>query len=152
MSEIYARQVKTIWRVCFSYMQNSVDTDDMVQETFVRLMTYSPKFENEKQERAWLIKTASNLCKDILKSKERNCESLDDHLELAAEEPASESLASLIMKLNDRWRIIVYLYHYEGYHIKEISKLMNLSETTVATALYRARKKLKKMLEEENEE
>ena len=38
MSEIYTRQVKTIWRVCFSYMKNPVDTDDMVQETFVRLM------------------------------------------------------------------------------------------------------------------
>ena len=152
MSEIYSRQVKTIWRVCFSYMQNPVDTDDMVQETFVRLMTYSPKFDDEKQERAWLIVTASNLCKDTLKSKERGCESLDDHLELAAEEPVSENLASLIMRLNDNSRMIVYLYYYEGYHVKEIAKLMNISETMVATTLYRARKKLKKMLEEENEE
>ena len=151
ITEIYARQANTVWGVCYSYMQNPDDADDMVQETFVRLMSYSPSFDNEKQERAWMIITASNLCKDTLKSKERRCDSLDDHLELAVEEPIQDSLTPLISKLNENYKTIVYLHYYVGYHVNEIAELLNISKAMVKTTLHRARKKLKEMLEEDNE-
>lgn len=151
IEEIYARQANTVWRVCFSYMQNPDDADDIAQETFIRLMSYSPSFDDEKQERAWMIITASNLCKNTLKSKERRCDSLDDHMELAVEEPIPDSLTPLISRLNENYKTIVYLHYYEGYHVKEIAELLNTSKTMVKTTLHRARKKLKEMLEEDNE-
>ena len=33
----YNRQVDTVYRVCYSFMKNKADTEDMVQETFLRL-------------------------------------------------------------------------------------------------------------------
>ena len=64
---IYNRHVDTVYRVCFSYMKNKSETEDMVQETFLRLITSKKTFDNERHEKAWLIVTASNLCKDSLK-------------------------------------------------------------------------------------
>ena len=70
--EIYNRQVETVYRICYSFMKNNTsDTEDMVQETFLRLIRSGALFETEEHEKAWLIVTASNLCKDALKSKWR---------------------------------------------------------------------------------
>ena len=66
--EIYNRHVDTVYRVCYSFMKNKPETEDMVQETFLRLIASGKQFENERHEKAWLIVTASNLCKDSLKN------------------------------------------------------------------------------------
>ena len=57
----------------------------MVQETFLRLIASGKAFENQRHEKAWLIVTASNLCKDQLKRLYRTDEDLDDHAELAGD-------------------------------------------------------------------
>ena len=67
IKEIYERHRQTVYRVCFAYMKNSEDAADAVQETFIRLIRKAPAFENTEHEKAWLIRTASNICKDELK-------------------------------------------------------------------------------------
>ncbi len=151
ITEIYTRQVHTVWRVCYSFMQNPHDTDDMVQETFVKLMTKGPVFDDVNHERGWLIVTASNLCRDALKAKARQHENLDDHRELAADEPVLDDLLSMILKLKDNYKTVLYLFYYEGYQITEIADLLRISVPKVKTTLHRARKKLKAVLEDHEE-
>ena len=88
IEEIYERNRITVYRVCFAYMKNPADTEDAVQETFIRLIDKVPKFESEEHEKAWLIRTASNICKNELKHWRRRNENIDDHLELQAENAA----------------------------------------------------------------
>jgi RNA polymerase sigma-70 factor (ECF subfamily) len=40
ITEIYNRHVKTVYRVCFSYMKNSFDTENAVQDTFLKMMLF----------------------------------------------------------------------------------------------------------------
>ena len=148
IEEVYARQADTVWRVCYSYMQNPHDTDDMVQETFLRLIGADPQFSDEKKERAWLIVTASNLCKDVLKSRERRHVPLEEQKHLAVEGPAPNALASAIQGLKDSYKMVVYLHYYEGYDMKEIAGLLNISEGNVKMTLHRARRRLRGLLEE----
>ena len=54
ISEIYCRQVDTVYRVCYSFMKNKPETEDLVQETFLRLISRGMTFENERHEKAWL--------------------------------------------------------------------------------------------------
>ena len=49
--EIYNRHVKTVYRVCFMYMKNHPDTEDMVQNTFLRLMKDKTVFQSEEHEK-----------------------------------------------------------------------------------------------------
>lgn len=145
--EIYDRQVDTVYRVCFAYMKNAPEAEDMTQETFLRLISHAKPFENPRHERAWCIVTASNLCKDALKKWWRRNESLDDHPALAQEpeEPGSQVLEAVLALPGD-YKDVVYLYYYEGYSTAEIAHHLRCPESTVRSRLSRARTKLKQTL------
>ena len=97
--------------------------------------------------KAWLIVTASNLCKDQLKRLYRHEEDLEQHTELAAESPPGENpVLEAILRLPMDYKTVVYLYYYEGYTTGEIAKALHCLQPTVRTRLARARKQLKLML------
>lgn len=144
--EVYSRQVDTVYRVCYSFMKNKADTEDLVQETFLRLLSSKKKFENERHEKAWLIVTASNLCKDSLKKWWRKNENIDDFLDIAEDPKQEDGVLELILQLPDDYKDAVYMYYYEGYTTVEIAQHLNCPEATVRSRLMRAKKKLQVML------
>ena len=145
LAELYHRHVDTVWRVCYSFMKNRADTEDMVQETFLRAYYVDKSFRSEEHEKAWLIVTASNLCRDALKRAWRRDEPLEDHLELAAPGRDSQVLEA-VLALPEGYKTAVYLYYYEGYDAREIASILGCPQATVRTRLARARKQLKQML------
>ena len=54
-----------LFRICFSILLNEADAEDALQETFIRYMTKAPLFSDSDHEKAWLIKVATNLCKNM---------------------------------------------------------------------------------------
>ena len=144
--EVYSRQVDTVYRVCYSFMKNKADTEDLVQETFLKLLSTGKTFENERHERAWLIVTASNLCKDSLRKLWRRHENIDDFLDLAADEKQEDSVLEVIFQLSNDYKDAVYMYYYEGYTTVEIAAHLHCPEATVRSRLMRARKQLQSMM------
>ena len=145
--DIYTRQVQTVYRVCYSFLKNPHETEDMVQETFLRLITSGKTFENPRHERAWLIVTASNACKDLLKRPWRREDVLQEY-EAASSmtvEPENPVLDA-ILSLPKDYKTVVYMYYYEGYSGEEIARYLHCPHATVRTRLARARKLLKQML------
>lgn len=145
-TELYYRHVDTVYRVCYSFMKNKADTEDMVQETFLRLLSSQKSFENERHEKAWLIVTASNVCKDTLKKWWRKTENIEDFLDIAAEPKQEDSLLEVILQLPEDAKDAVYMYYYEGYTTVEIAEFLHCPESTVRSRLMRAKKKLQVML------
>lgn len=146
-TEIYYRQVASVYRVCYSFMKNVPETEDMVQETFLRLMTSGQTFENIRHEKAWLIVTASNLCKDSLKKWWRKHEDLDDYAQiLPTADPKEDSVVEAVLSLPPKYKDVVYLYYYEGYTTAEIAGHLRAPEATVRSRLSRARMILKEQL------
>lgn len=145
--EIYDRHADTVYRVCFAYMKNAPEAEDMTQETFLRLLSYDKPFENRRHEKAWLIVTASNLCKDALKKWWRYSENIDDYACLAQEAPETgNEVLDAILALPPDYKDAVYMYYYEGYTTVEIARHLNCPESTVRSRLSRARKQLQTML------
>jgi len=68
MDDIYKRNVEMIYRICFMYLKNSTDSEDAVQSIFLKLLKSSTSFADPEHEKAWLIVTTRNYCKDLLKS------------------------------------------------------------------------------------
>lgn len=144
---IYHRQVDTVYRVCYSFMKNVPEAEDMVQETFLRLLSSGQRFENERHERAWLIVTASNLCKDSLKKWWRRMESIHDHVDrLPGEGIPDNPVLEAVLALPEGYKTAVYMYYYEGYTTAEIARYQRCREATVRSRLARARKQLRSML------
>ena len=152
ITAIYERQADTVWRVCFSFMKNHHDAQDMLQETFIRLMRSDVRFQDAGHEKAWLIVTASNLCKNALRHPERIPEDIDGLWDLAAPERQDTGLAEAVLALPPLYQEAVYLYYYEGYGTEEIGKMLNITPSAVRSRLARARTMLKLELEEEDNE
>ena len=141
--KIYHRHVDTVYRICFSFMKNSSDTEDMVQETFLKLLSSGKRFESENHEKAWLIVTASNACKDVLKRWWRKNQDISECEALAAPVEV-DGILSAVLNLPDDYKTAVFLYYYEGYSTPEIAKMLDCPQSTVRSRLARARKLLKK--------
>ncbi len=145
--DIYNRNVDTVYYVCYSFMKNKPEAEDMMQETFLRLISSGKIFENERHEKAWLIVTASNLCKNSLKRSWRREESIDDNPALAQRVTNSDNeVLEAILALPREYKTVVYMYYYEGYSGEEIARYLRCPHATVRTRLARARKLLKQML------
>ena len=154
IAEIYARQMKTVYRVCFAYMKNAADTEDAVQETFFRLIDKSPRFEDHEHEKAWLIRTASNICKNELKHPRRRHEDIDEHTELQGSGSADterDDLLRAVTELPDKYKTVIYLYYYEGYDSVQIADMLGKPRSTVRNHLHEARQLLKERLGERYE-
>ena len=67
MQHYYEAYAEMIYRLGFTYMKNASDAEDVVQETFLRLVRQTAHFTNEEHVKAWLIVTASNYCKSMLR-------------------------------------------------------------------------------------
>lgn len=144
LSQIYYRHVKTVYRVCIMFMKNEHDTQDMVQNTFIRLMRDGTHFQNEEHEKAWLIRTATNLCKDYFKSWWAKTTGIDEAAEKAAETPLLfDETLQRVMNLPEKYKTVIYLYYYEGYTTVEIAGMLNQNESTVRSHLRTGRKLLK---------
>ena len=147
IAEIYTRHVNTIYRICYTYMKNSSDTEDIVQETFIRLMKFGGSYESEEHEKAWLIRTAANLCKDNLKHWWRKRENLEDYQNLQDDNNTkNDDTLEAVMSLPDKYKTVVYLYYYEGYTSVEISKILSKPQSTIRNYLHEARNILRTKL------
>lgn len=144
IADIYSRHVKTIYRICFTYMKNSTDTEDIVQETFVKLMKSGRAFENEEHEKAWLIRTSTNLCKDNLKHWWRKRENLEDYENTQGTDNfQKDDTLEAVMSLPNKYKTVVYLYYYDGYTSVEISRILSKPQSTIRNYLHEARNVLR---------
>ena len=131
--------------VCVMRLQNAADADDCFQNTFLKLYTKSPEFKNEEHLKAWLLRVAINECKQFLRRNRRHLP-----LEYAADIPLPSAedesdISWAIMRLEPKYREILYLYYGEGYETAEIAQILGMNHNTVRTNLKRGRDKLKKL-------
>ena len=137
----------TILRLSYAYLKNASDAQDVCQTVFVKLLTSSEKFESPEHEKAWILRTAANVCKNLLKSpwRKRTCD-LEACAELPAPETDKGSVLSAVNELPPRYRVVIYLFYYEGYQANEIGGILGVPTGTIHTRLARGRAKLKNLL------
>ena len=150
VAAIYKRHVKSVYRLCYSYLGSAADAEDATQSTFVKLVGAPRTFESPSHERAWLLVCAANLCKDLLKSPRRTraAEMPADVVDESAQVGQSPVLQA-VLALPARYKDIVYLHYYEGYKTDEIAQMLGMPPSTVRNNLSEARKLLKSELEGE---
>ncbi len=147
----------TVMRVCAIYLREPADRDDAFQETFLRYARYERSFNGDEHRKAWLIRVASNVCKDQLKRASSRVESLDalteegyavrgDDGEEGQRELESEDLLKALQRIDERYAIVLYLRFYENYSAVQIGKLLGMPENTVYTCVARGKRQLKGVL------
>lgn len=140
-----------LFAAAFNVCKNAADADDVVQDTFLQYHTTNRQFENEQHIRAWLIRVAINKAKNInLSFWRQKGVPLEEYMEtLTFETPEAQTLFTEVMKLPEKYRIVIHLFYYEDYTIREIAKIMNVTESNVKVRLTRGRRLLRNVLKEE---
>ena len=150
VQELMLMYKNNVYAAAFSICKNASDAEDVVQDTFLQYYTTNKSFDSEQHIRAWLLRVAINKAKNIQSSFwHKNGMPLDDYIEtLAFETPESKGLFVEVMKLPEKYRVVVHLFYYEDYSIKEIAEILRTSESNVKVRLSRGRAKLKEALKE----
>ena len=142
-----AAYADAILRLSYTYLKNTYDAQDICQTVFVKLLSEPREFESAEHERAYVLRMASNACKDLLKSswRKRTC-GLDTVLEVPAPEAEEGGVLAAVNELPDNYRTVIYLHYYEGYQASEIGKILGVPTATIHTRLARGRARLKELL------
>ena len=151
LEQLYTKYRDNIFAIGLNYFGNPSDADDIVQETFYKLSKSRTDFDSEEHIRAWLFRVAVNLAKNVRRSIWRHkTVPLEDYMEtLTFVSPESETLFAEVMRLPEKYRIVIHLFYYEDYSVREISQILKISESNVRVRLNRGRKMLKQTLQEE---
>jgi len=147
--DVYIRRFDMVYRVCFSYMKNASEAEDAVADVFAKLLKKGIVFESEAHEKAWLLRTAINQCKDGLKHWWRKRVDISDYQNLESNPLQENHVLELVLGLPKRHKDVIYLYYYEGYGTAEIAEILQKPHSTVRNHMREARHLLKEVLEDE---
>lgn len=137
-------QYKTgIYRFSLSILKDSQLAEDVLQETFLRLMDCK-KYPDTGREQAWLYRVARNICYDILRKRKRETE---DAAESPAPEAQSWEFMELIAPLSQKDREIVSLKIIGGLTHQEIAKVLGCTTAGAKKRYQRAIEKLRDEME-----
>lgn len=154
MSDV-SQDVGQVWRthgrsiqcLAYAYLKNRQDAEDVAQEVMITYMTRSPSFTSAEKEKAWLMKVTANRCKSMLRSSRMKEQPLPEDLSYLPKE--EYDLMTAMLRLDEKYRLPLHLFYYEGYSIREIGKIMKCRASTVGSWLDRGREKIKNELGED---
>lgn len=135
-----------LYRTVYVQVGNQHDTQDILQEVFIRYLEKSPVFKDEEHEKAWLLKVTHHLCIDFLRFRKKH-----RYLDLSQIEdviviPEDKQVIKELFQLPPKQKSVLILHYLEGYHIKEIAEIMGVSSNAVKKRLQRGREMLRKKL------
>lgn len=152
---LYHQYVDSMFQISLRMLNNQADAEDILQESFVKAFKNLKQFKYESSFGAWLKKIVINNCINHLKKRKLNWIAIEDAQFDVSEEtaennqyqlPKIEQVKETIKQLPDGFRIVLTLYLFEGYDHKEISQILNISESTSKTQYYRAKNKLRQLI------
>lgn len=155
MDEFQAKRLVNLYadmilRISYQYLKQTCDAEDICQTVFLKYLTANMTFDSMEHEKAWIIRTTINACKDHLKSAFfRRTVALDDAAQMAAPAVPDSWLLDAMKGLPENYRLSLYLYYYEEYSAREIAQVMGVSESAVGQYLARGRRKLRSIITNE---
>ena len=149
IKELVDKYSSLIFRISYCILCNPEDAEDAVQETLLKYITKAPEFNGEEHRKAWLIKVAANISKNMLMFRlKRETVNLDDIENIGIGENDYETF-ELIMSLPAKQKVVMTLYYVEGYRSAEIAEIIGISEDAVRKRIQKGRELLKKEFEKE---
>ena len=143
--EAVQKYAPIVHSACVMRLGGAYDADDCFQNTFLKLYTTAPEFNEEEHLKAWLLRVAINECKKFIRDNRRTV-SLDTVREVPL--PPTDDIRDIswaIMRLEPKYREALYLYYAEGYATDEIARILGKNPNTVRTIMRRGRERLRKI-------
>lgn len=145
------RYADTIYRVAVHAAPRREDAEDVVQDTYEKLLRSNTVFDSETHLKAWLIRVTLNRCHDLCRASCNQDVALDEGMP-ARPSPEDGHVLAAVRALPEKYRNAIYLHYYEGYTAAEIGAMLGAAPNTVLSWLARGRARLQELLKEEIED
>ena len=139
-----------LWRTGIMMLGEPQDVQDMIQEVLLKYMQKRPVFHDAEHEKAWLLRVAVNLCRDMLRLRSRRRYFPIDELEpeaVGSTDAESREILEEIAMLPQKWKSVLLLHYIEGYSLIEISEILEVSENAFKKRMQRAKEALRRRME-----
>lgn len=137
-----------VYKMCVVHTGNCADAEDLMQEIFLKYLYRSPVFESPDHERHWIIRVTVNACKDFFKGFWKKNIICIDEIEREGITHEESGILQEIIKLPEKYKMVIHLFYYENYSVSEISQILKISESAVKMHLKRGREMLRMELEQ----
>jgi RNA polymerase sigma-70 factor (ECF subfamily) len=165
------RWEKPLFNFVYRYVGDAAAAQDLVQDTFVRVVNSIGQYSHRGAFSSWLFQVAVNLCKDHLRKKRLQVVSLHDYYtsgsgekvfvkDQVADEDAQTDAAveaaererlvrRLLAGLPEDQRAVILLKEYQALTFAEIAEVLGVPEGTAKARLYRGLRAMRQQLERE---
>ena len=147
--ELYSQELMNI---SYGYTKSRDDSLDIIQNVFAKLVNNQKQFNNLNEEKYWLIRITINECKDFLRKKSKrpiiNADLVNSFSNYDSETENLHYIADVVKTLPEKYRVVIILFYWDELSIKDIAKVLKVSEDAVKKRLERARKLIKIEMEE----
>lgn len=156
---LVARYQRPLFNFILRYLGDRPAAEDLTQEVFLRAFEAAGRFEPRASVASWLFKIAYNLAMNEIKRRGRfqslsdqpvavEAETADrDYSESSARRELEGEVASALGALTENQRAALLLRVNEGMSYREIGEVMGLSLQSVESLIFRARTRLKQLIE-----
>jgi RNA polymerase sigma-70 factor (ECF subfamily) len=148
----YAALVKAysgrVFAICLGVLGDRDHAEDVAQQTFLKAFTDINELRDSEQFGAWIGRIARNLCIDFLRRQKCRRKGIR---RVQVEPGGSRDYSRLedaVARLPAKYRIPLMLYYFNGRSTKTLAETLRISEGAVHTRLSRARKRLRKLLDQ----
>jgi len=148
-----------LYTLTIGIVKNREEAEEISQDSFVKAYKNLASFKGDSKFSTWIYKIAYYASLDVVKRNKRivflenidtineaDLESVQDSLKCLEEKERKEVINNALLRLPNEERVILTLFYFEDLSIKEISKVINLSEDNIKVKLFRSRKKLASIL------
>ena len=147
--ELYSQELMNI---SYGYTKSRDDSLDIIQNVFTKIVNNPKQFNNLNEEKYWLIRITINECKDFLRKKSKrpmiNADLVNSFSNYDSETENLHYIADVVKTLPEKYKVVIILFYWDSLSIKEIAKVLKVSEDAVKKRLERARKLIKIEMEE----
>ena len=138
-----------LYRICILMLKNESDAEDVIQETMIKYYQKAPAFENGEHEKAWLIRVATNGCRDVLRFRLRHPQMDETYLERLSWESPDSGILEALTAVPEKYRLVLTLYYMEDCRIEDIAKIIGRTPSAVKMRLQKGRRLLEEIYRKE---
>lgn len=143
-TELMKSQMQSMYRTAKAILMNDEDVADAIQDTLLACWEKLSELKVDRYFKTWMTKILIHNCYDIIRSN-RRITYTDELPERASEENACNmEWREALETVDGKYRIVLILFYAEGFHTKEIAKILKITDSAVRTRLSRGREQLKK--------
>jgi RNA polymerase sigma-70 factor, ECF subfamily len=146
---LYNQHAARMKSLAFHLLASRSDSEDAVQETFLKVYRAAKSFEGHSSISTWIYRILLNCCYDMIRKRQRLAETPPaTEFRVDSTLPLKLSLQRALDQIGDRQRLVFLMFEVEGLKHSEIASILEVPEGTSRSWLFEAKVQLKRLLTE----